>query len=138
MLPKDDAGWTPCSEGALSSTIERVRSKRRQTNILRFGASTLAGTLVLVLVSVYFSPNSVDVDCRHVVSLLADYVSGSLDKENRKTVERHLASCEKCRKKIEEMQAGEMALQTVVTLPASVFQENLILSAIQTMPIAID
>ena len=70
--------------------------------------------------------------------MLADYVSGSLDKENRKTVERHLASCEKCRKKMEEMQAGEMAMQTVVTLPASVFQESLLLSAIQTMPIAID
>lgn len=138
MLPKDDAGWTPCSEGALSSTIARVRSKRRQTNLLQFGASTIVGTLVLVVASFYFSPSSIDLACRDVGGLLAEYVAGDLDQERRQVVEQHLVSCEKCRMKLREMQAVEMATQTVLTLPSPMYQENLLVSAIQPMPLSIN
>lgn len=138
MLPKDDAGWTPCSEGALSSTIARVRSKRRQTNLLQFGASTIVGTLVLVVASFDFSPSSIDLECRDVGGLLAEYVAGDLDQERRQVVEQHLVNCEKCRMKLREMQAVEMATQTVLALPSPMYQENLLLSAIQPMPLSID
>lgn len=112
MLPKDDAGWVPCAEGTLSLTIERVRSKRRQTNLLRLGAGTLAGALVLVVASFYFSPSSIDLECHDAGSLLAGYVAGDLDQGSRQLVEQHLVICEKCRMKLREMQASEMATQT--------------------------
>ena len=138
MLPKDAAGWTTCGEGTLSSIIARVRSKRRQTNILRLGASTLVGALVLVVTSFYFSPSAIDLECRDVGGLLADYVAGGLDHESRQFVEQHLVSCEKCRMKLREMQAGEMATQAVLAFPSPVYQDDLLLSAIQPMPLASD
>lgn len=153
MLPKDDAGWAPCAEGTLSSTVARVRSKRRQANLLRFGASTLTGVLLLVVASFYLSPNSIDLDsinreCRDVGGLLAGYVAGDLNQENRQLVEQHLVNCEKCRMKLREMQAlemqaseiqaDEMAMQTSLALSSPVYQENLLLSSIQPMPLAID
>ena len=117
MLPKDDAGWAPCAEGTLSSTVARVRSKRRQATLLRFGASTLTGGLLLMVASFYLSTNSIDLDsinreCRDVGGMLAGYVAGDLNQENRQLVEQHLVNCEKCRMKREmqahEMQASEM------------------------------
>jgi hypothetical protein len=138
MLPKDDAGWTPCEAGTLFSTIARVRSKRRQANLLRLGACTFAGAFVLVVASFYFSPNSIDLECRNVGGLLADYVADNLDQESRQFVKRHLFSCENCRMKLREIQAGEMATQTVRAVPSPVYQVDLLLSAIQPMPLAID
>jgi hypothetical protein len=153
MLPKDDAGWAPCAEGTLSSTVARVRSKRRQANLLRFGASTLTGALLLVVASFYLSPSSIDLDsinreCRDVGGMLAGYVAGDLNQENRQLVEQHLVNCEKCRMKLREMQAGEMqaseiqagemATQTALALSSQVYHENLLLSSIQPMPLAID
>lgn len=148
MLPKDDAGWAPCAEGTLSSTVARVRSKRRQANLFRFGASACTGALLLLVASFYLSPNSIDLDsinreCHDVGGMLAGYVAGDLNQESRQFVEQHLVNCEKCRMKLREMQAlemqaGEMATQTVLALPSPVYQENLLLSAIQPMPLAID
>lgn len=138
MLPNDDSDWTPCTEGALSSTIERVRSQRRQTNLLQFGVSTIIGTLVLVVASFYFSPSSKNLECRDVSSMLAGYVAGDLDQESRRSIEQHLVSCEICRMKLREMQAGEMARQIVLAFPSNVYQKDLLLSATQPMPIAID
>ena len=148
MLPKDDAGWAPCAEGTLSSTVARVRSKRRQANLLRFGASTFTVALLLVVASFYLSPNSIDIDsinreCRDVGGMLAGYVAGDLNLENRKLVEQHLVNCEKCRMKLREMQAhemqaGEMATQTAFALFSPVYQEDLLLRSIQPMPLAID
>jgi len=148
MLPKDDAGWAPCTEGTLSSTVARVRSKRRQANLLRFGASTFTGALVLVVASFYLAPSSIDLDsinreCRDVGGMLAGYVAGDLSQENRQLVEQHLVNCEKCRMKLREMQAhemqaGEMATQTALALSSPVYQEDLLLSSIQPMPFAID
>jgi hypothetical protein len=148
MLPKDDAGWAPCAEGTLSSTVARVRSKRRQANLLRFGASTLTGVLLLLVASFYLSPNSIDLDsinreCRDVGGMLAGYVAGDLNQENRQFVEQHLVNCEKCRMKLREMQAhemqaGEIATPTALALSSPVYQEDLLLSSIQPMPLAID
>lgn len=97
MLPKDDAGWAPCAEGILSSTVARVRSKRRQANLLRFGASTFTGALLLVVASFYLSPNSIGLDsinreCRDVGGMLAGYVAGDLNQENRQLVQQHLVN----------------------------------------------
>lgn len=122
MLPKDDTGWAPCVEGTLSSTVARVRSKRRQTNLLRFGASTLTGALVLVVASFYLSPSSIDLDsinreCRDVGGMLAGYVAGDLNQKSRQLVEQHLVNCEKCRMKLREMQAGEIESQTALIPP---------------------
>jgi len=153
MLPKDDAGWAPCAEGTLSSTVARVRSKRRQANLLRFAASTFAGALLLFVASFYLSPNSINLDsinreCRDVGGMLAGYVAGDLNQESRQLVEQHLVNCEKCRMKLREMQAlemqaseiqaGEMATQTALALSSQVYQEDLLLSSIQPMPLAID
>lgn len=135
---QEEGGWTPCPEGALSSTIKRARTKQRRSNLLQMGASTVAGVVVLVVASIYFSPGSVELECRQVGSLLADYVSGDLDEESRQVVEQHLVGCEKCRMKLGEMQSGEMATQTVVTLPSPAYQQELLLSAIQPMPLPID
>ena len=153
MLPKDDAGWAPCAEGTLSSTVARVRSKRRQANLLRFGASAFTGALLLVVASFYLSPNSIDLDsinreCHDVGGMLAGYVAGDLNQESRQFVEQHLVNCEKCRMKLREMQAGEMqaseiqagemATQTALALSSPVYQYDLLLSSIQPMPLAID
>lgn len=148
MLPKDDAGWAPCAEGTLSSTVARVRSKRRQASLLRFGASTFTGALVLVVASFYLAPSSIELDsinheCQDVGGMLAGYVAGDLNQENRLLVEQHLVNCEKCRMKLREMQehemqAGEMATQTALALSSPVYQEDLLLSSIQPMPLAID
>lgn len=138
MLPKDDADWTPCSEGTLSSMIERVRTKRRQINLVRWGASTLAVAFVLILASFYFSPDSSELECRHIGTLLAKYRAGGLDQSSRQFVEQHLVSCEKCRIKLGEMQADEMGIQTVFALPLAAHQKKLLLSVIQPLPHPID
>lgn len=122
MLPKDDAGWAPCAEGTLSSTVARVRSKKRQANLLRFGASTFAGAILLVVASFYLSPNSIDLDsinreCRDVGGMLAGYVAGDLNQESRQRVEQHLVNCEKCRLKLRELQVGEIESQTAFVSP---------------------
>lgn len=98
----EESDWTPCAEGDLSLTIKRVRNKRLQANLLRMGASTFAATLVFVAASIYFSPKSAELECRHVAGLLAEYASGDLDQESRRVVEEHLVSCEKCRIKLGE------------------------------------
>lgn len=138
MLPKDEGGWTPCTVGALSSTIKRARTKQWQANLLRMGASTLAGAVVLFVASIYFSPASVELECRQVAGLLAEYASGDLNEESRQVVEEHLVSCEKCRMKVNEMKAGERKSQTASALPIPVFQREFLLSSIEPMPLPID
>lgn len=143
MLPKDDASWKPCAEGALASTIARVRSKRRQANLIRVGASSLTGTLMLVLASLYVAPKamdgqSIDRECRQVGGLLAQYMSGDLAPDDRQLVEQHLANCEKCRIKMREMQGGDMETQSISALPSQAIKEELLLSAIQPMPFSVD
>lgn len=159
MLPKDDADWTPCSGGALSATIKRIRSKRRQANMLRFGANGLAGALVLFAASFYFSLDSADLECHQVGGLLARYVAGDLDRDSRQFVEQHLAGCEECREKLRELSLTAWAtprslspvkrgpLGTVKRGPLSTVKrgpmgtrlnEDLLLSAIQPVPLAID
>lgn len=134
----EEGGWTPCTEGALSSTIQRSRTKQRQANLLRMGASTLAGVVVLLVASIYFSPDSVELECYKVAGLLSEYASGGLDEESRQVVEEHLVSCEKCRMKLNEMKAGEMTAQTVSALPPPVFQREFLLSSIKPMPLPTD
>ncbi len=139
MLPKDDDGWIPCAEGALLAMLEQARAERRQSNLLRLVVSALA----LLFASFYFAPSAIDRDsinleCRDVGSLLAGYVAGDLDQASLQVVEQHLVSCEKCRAKLGQMQAGEMAMLKALSLPAPTFQEDLLLTAIQPMPLAID
>ena len=114
MLPNNDTDWTPCERGTLASTIAKVRSKRRQTTLVRLGASTVAFALVTVIVSFYTSPNSSTLDCHGVGGLLTGYVAGDLDQESRELVEQHMAICEKCRIKLRRMQSDKMATQTAL------------------------
>lgn len=46
-------------------------------------------------------------ECEIVQDLLIGYVDGVLNKESKKLVEKHLVECEKCQKRLEEIQSEE-------------------------------
>lgn len=107
MSSHDTSNWMPCSEGTLESTIERVRSHRRKTIMIRCVSGTVAGALIFAIVSFYSSTKSSTLDCYEVSGLLAGYVAGDLDQTTFDLVEQHLASCEKCRIKLRGLQANK-------------------------------
>lgn len=138
MLKQDDNGWMPCSKGALSSAVERVRTKRRQSSLIRKGVITFACALALFVASVYIPTRDVELECSQCVGLLVEYLAGDLDGETRRVLERHLVSCEKCRVKVNQMQADKKVLQTVSLLPSTSYQKVLLLSAVKSVPLSID
>ena len=54
----------------------------------------------------------------HPDELLAEYVDGALAEGERAAVERHLASCERCRDEVALARAGRAALSSVTETPA--------------------
>lgn len=138
MLSKDEAGWTPCSEGTLGKAIERVQTKRRRASILRMGASAFIGTLALVIASIYLSPKSVEQECPQVAGLLAEYASGDLNQVSKGIVDAHLSRCKKCRSRLDELKASEMNTQSVAASPWMAFPNELLLSFIDGMPLPIN
>jgi anti-sigma factor RsiW len=46
-----------------------------------------------------------DIDCRHAVGLIGDYLEERLSRRDRRRLERHLAACDACATYLEEMRA---------------------------------
>lgn len=117
MSSKEEGDWRPCSEGTLSATIQRVRTKRMQAISLRVGSSSIVGIAILFLVFSIIPRKSVELACYQVGGLLPDYVAGTLDEGSRRNVEKHLDGCEKCRRKLYEMKE----LKKVAGIPYKAF-----------------
>lgn len=46
-----------------------------------------------------------DIDCRHAVALIGDYIEGRLSRRDRRRLEWHLAACDACSAYLEQMRA---------------------------------
>jgi anti-sigma factor RsiW len=46
-----------------------------------------------------------DINCRHAVSLIGDYLEGKLSRRDRRRLEHHLAGCDACGAYLEQMRA---------------------------------
>jgi anti-sigma factor RsiW len=53
-------------------------------------------------------------DCRHVASLLEQYVDGELRPEERVSVEEHVKGCHRCQRELKELTALRSRLQEAV------------------------
>jgi anti-sigma factor RsiW len=46
-----------------------------------------------------------DINCRHAVGLIGDYLEGKLSRRDRRRLEHHLAGCDACSAYLEQMRA---------------------------------
>ena len=51
------------------------------------------------------SPLTHPLVCREAVSLMSDYIDGSLSRRRRRRLEKHLAACPHCRTYLDQMRA---------------------------------
>jgi anti-sigma factor RsiW len=77
------------------------------------------------------------IDCQDLVELVTEYLEGTLDDDQRVTVEAHLATCEPCARYVEQMREtierlGEVPLEDAEALPDPVVQR--LLSAFRAEP----
>lgn len=133
----DENNWKPCSQGDLSSTIRRIRSKKRQATRLRIGAGGLGSLLILFVASFFFSAGVAEIDCRDVAGRLSEYAAGGLNAEIRRVIEHHLVGCERCRNRLEEMKVSDAIIESVALRPQADQQEQL-LSLSDAIPLAIN
>lgn len=54
-----------------------------------------------------------DIDCRHAVSLVGDYLEGNLSRRDHRRLEAHLAQCEPCSIYLEQMRVTIAVTGTV-------------------------
>jgi anti-sigma factor RsiW len=68
-------------------------------------------------------PGPDDLACIELVNMIADYVDGDLNEDQRRSIERHLEVCEGCRAALEQFQivirlAGRLTAADVARIDA--------------------
>ncbi len=95
--------WQPCPSGTLAEVAQQVSHRRRQVAKRRLGLVVLSICL-LVIGFGFWQSNAQTISCSSAYAMLDDYIHERLDAEQVRAVQRHLASCEKCRRAYESMQ----------------------------------
>ena len=114
--PSNNDGWNACPPGELGRMVDRLRADRRKQAIVRGGVVS-AVTLMLAVTLWQALPmgnenvqyNYGGITCSQVQLALPQFLNDQLDEETAAKVRVHLAQCEKCRPRAEQM--GWVALR---------------------------
>lgn len=99
-----DDGWYDCEPGILVSLSKKHRNRR---SVVRAASIAFCMT-VIGIAAIYFVPSESQtalpvLECEFVGPMLVEYMDQKLEPEVAKRVESHLATCDVCRKKWEDM-----------------------------------
>jgi len=109
-------GWPSCPEGELVQHVRGVKqvATRQRLKTIAFAASifllAIAGTQGLLW---YMNQHSGEnnwgnITCSEVVPLLPQYVANDLPTEQHDQITEHLAHCEMCATKYEELETAQL------------------------------
>jgi len=101
--------WANCSQGEIGQMVRRLRT-RRFLSAIRRDACILSTLFVAVFLGYFWfgvlPETQMDLGgiyCYQVQPLAEQLLTGQLDGDTRQKVERHLRSCEFCRKHVEQV-----------------------------------
>ena len=103
--------WERCAPGEITHMVQRIKA-RRFLSMVRRDATVLTMMMAALFSGYYYfgiRPDAQidigDIYCYQVQPLAEQLLTGQLDPDTRSRIQRHLRSCEFCRRHVEQVRA---------------------------------